>query len=206
MEHPERRIDRILADGYADGLEQRTDAELRAMRGECSEVETDLSYIRGSPRPGSRSSGPRSTGAVGGSLEDLIAALPGSSAPTAPDRRRPTRASSNASRRPTSWSCVAGSKVCLRRHPLVNPPRPRDRRDRDPDREAAHLEDDVSGKRRRLHRFLDAVDGEIAARVRDVASPGTAPALMVADGIEALLRDLRVHPRPAPRDQLSLAS
>ncbi len=39
-------LDRILADDYLAGLEARPVAELRALRGECQTVETQLSYLR----------------------------------------------------------------------------------------------------------------------------------------------------------------
>lgn len=42
----QRRIDRILAEGYAEGLERRSTDEIRAMRDECEEEETGISYAR----------------------------------------------------------------------------------------------------------------------------------------------------------------
>jgi hypothetical protein len=41
-----RRIDRVLAPGYADGLAQLALAEVRARRDEAAQEETDLSYLR----------------------------------------------------------------------------------------------------------------------------------------------------------------
>lgn len=41
-----RRIDRILAPTYLDGLEQKQMAEVRAMRGDCEEEESSLSFER----------------------------------------------------------------------------------------------------------------------------------------------------------------
>ncbi|HWB70706.1 MAG TPA: hypothetical protein VG452_00685 [Egibacteraceae bacterium] len=41
-----RRIDRIIAADYLDGLGQRSAAELRAMRDECRQEESRLSYNR----------------------------------------------------------------------------------------------------------------------------------------------------------------
>jgi hypothetical protein len=41
-----RRIDRVLADGYLDGLRALPLAELRAMRVEAEQEETDVSYLR----------------------------------------------------------------------------------------------------------------------------------------------------------------
>lgn len=39
-------LDRILAPGYLDGLDQLSMADLRELRGECQAVETQLSYLR----------------------------------------------------------------------------------------------------------------------------------------------------------------
>lgn len=41
-----RRIDRVLSPGYADGVAERPLAEVRAMRDEAAQEETDLSYLR----------------------------------------------------------------------------------------------------------------------------------------------------------------
>ena len=41
-----RRIDRILAPEYLDGLDGRRLDELRAMEREALEVETEISYVR----------------------------------------------------------------------------------------------------------------------------------------------------------------
>ncbi len=173
MDHPERRIDRILADGYADALEQRDEAELRAMREECVEVETDLSYIRRLAQArveilraelDRRSSG--------GSLEDLIAALPGILGRDGP---RSTRADTRVVER-----LAPSDELGLRRgleglvsdDTLVNLPvlGADDIESRIAQLRA--LEEEVSGERRRLHRVLDAVDGEIAARVATSPAPG----------------------------------
>ncbi|KAA2260160.1 aerial mycelium formation protein [Solihabitans fulvus] len=41
-----RRIDRVLAPGYTDGIEQRSLADVRGLRDEAAQEETDLSYLR----------------------------------------------------------------------------------------------------------------------------------------------------------------
>ena len=41
-----RRIDRVLADDYLAGLAERSLDEVRSMRGEAEQEETDLSYLR----------------------------------------------------------------------------------------------------------------------------------------------------------------
>lgn len=42
----QRRIDRILADGYLDGLDGRDTDEIRRMRDDCEREETGISYTR----------------------------------------------------------------------------------------------------------------------------------------------------------------
>ncbi len=41
-----RRIDRVLAPDYADGVEQRSLSDVRGLRDEAAQEETDLSYLR----------------------------------------------------------------------------------------------------------------------------------------------------------------
>lgn len=41
-----RRIDRVTAPDYLDGLDERSPAEVRAMRDECRDEEAQLSYLR----------------------------------------------------------------------------------------------------------------------------------------------------------------
>ena len=41
-----RRIDRVLAPGYLDGLSERTLEDVRSLRDEAAQEETDLSYLR----------------------------------------------------------------------------------------------------------------------------------------------------------------
>jgi hypothetical protein len=42
----QRRIDRVLAPEYLDGLAGRSLDEVRAMETECAEIETEISYVR----------------------------------------------------------------------------------------------------------------------------------------------------------------
>ncbi|SHE52965.1 hypothetical protein SAMN05444320_101335 [Streptoalloteichus hindustanus] len=41
-----RRIDRVLAPGYTEGVERRSLGDVRALRDEAAQEETDLSYLR----------------------------------------------------------------------------------------------------------------------------------------------------------------
>ncbi|MBW3556623.1 MAG: aerial mycelium formation protein [Actinobacteria bacterium] len=43
---PSQRLDRVLDDEYVEGLQALPTGEIRARRGECQTVETDLSYAR----------------------------------------------------------------------------------------------------------------------------------------------------------------
>jgi hypothetical protein len=71
------RSARVLDPGYVEGLDARDDAQLREMRGECVELETEVSYVR-------RVTQARidileaeiDRRAQGGSLADLIDRLP----------------------------------------------------------------------------------------------------------------------------------
>ena len=77
MAQHQRRIDRVLASDYLAGLDTRSLDEIRDMDHECAEIETELSYVR-------RLAQARmdilqaeiDRRAAGGSLGDLIAALP----------------------------------------------------------------------------------------------------------------------------------
>lgn len=77
MAQHQRRIDRVLGSDYLVGLDARSLEDVREMDHECAEIETELSYVR-------RLAQARidilqaeiDRRAAGGSLGDLIAALP----------------------------------------------------------------------------------------------------------------------------------
>jgi hypothetical protein len=46
MAQHQRRIDRVLAPEYLEGLDGRGLDEVRAMETECAEIETEISYVR----------------------------------------------------------------------------------------------------------------------------------------------------------------
>jgi hypothetical protein len=46
MAQHQRRIDRVLAPEYLDGLDRRSLDDVRAMETECAEIETEVSYVR----------------------------------------------------------------------------------------------------------------------------------------------------------------
>jgi len=173
MDHPERRIDRILSDGYADGLEQRTDTELRAMRSDCSDVETDLSFIRRLAQARIeilRAELDRRES--GGSIEQLIADLPGILGGDGP-RSAPADTRVVGRLAPSSeLGLRRGLEGYVADDSLVNLPVLAVEEIDARIAKLRELEDDVSDRRRRLHRVIDAVDGEIAARLATSPSPG----------------------------------
>ncbi len=77
MAQHQRRIDRVLGPDYLDGLDGRSIDEVRQMDRECVEIETELSYVRrlAQGRIDIIDAEVDRRGA-GGSLGDLIAALP----------------------------------------------------------------------------------------------------------------------------------
>jgi hypothetical protein len=46
MAQHQRRIDRVLAPEYLDGLAARSLDQVRSMEAECAEIETEVSYVR----------------------------------------------------------------------------------------------------------------------------------------------------------------
>ena len=72
-----RRIDKILAPEHVAGLEARSLDEIRALRKEASEVETEVSYVRRLAQArGEILKAEITRRSEGGSLADLIARLP----------------------------------------------------------------------------------------------------------------------------------
>ncbi len=73
-------LDRILGDGYLDGIDARPVEDLRALRGECQAVETQLSYLRrlvqGQHDIVSGEIGRRAGGGDPGDVSDLVDRLP----------------------------------------------------------------------------------------------------------------------------------
>jgi hypothetical protein len=77
MAQHQRRIDRVLASDYLLGLDARSLEEIRDMDHECAEIETELSYVRRLAQARMDIiSAEVDRRAAGGSLGDLIAALP----------------------------------------------------------------------------------------------------------------------------------
>jgi len=161
-----RRIDRILAPGYLEGVNGRPLDELRAMEREVLEVETEISYVRRLAQGRIdilAAEGDRR--AAGGALGDLVAALPtiladdaGRSGPGT-TRVQPVLAPAAG----IEWN--RGLERLITDGTLANLPNLTDAELQATTAQLRDLERDVSERRRALHGVLDTLTQAVAARL-----------------------------------------
>ncbi|MFM7271338.1 MAG: aerial mycelium formation protein [Actinomycetes bacterium] len=168
MAQHERRIDRILAPEYVADLDARDLDDLRAMRREAVEVETEVSYVRRLAQGRIeivRAEVDRRRD--GGTLSDLIARLPEILADQGP---RPAAANARvpeilAPSMSITWS--RGAERLIADDTLANlPTLSEDELTASLDALRA-LEQEVSGTRRQLHGVIDAIDAVLGPRLAD---------------------------------------
>jgi hypothetical protein len=95
----QRRLDRVLDPSYLDGLADRPVDEVSAMKTECTELETEVSFIRRLAQGRiDILDAERDRRASGGSLEDLIASLSKILAPPDPVAGPPAAADGTVAR------------------------------------------------------------------------------------------------------------
>jgi hypothetical protein len=162
-----RRIDRILDPTYLEELETRSTDELQDMHDECVKVETEVSYVR-------RLAQARvdilvaelDRRAAGGSLGSLIDALPRILADTGvrggPESVRMPQ--HMAPQMDVEWT--RGLEPLVTDATLANLPALADDDVRSTLERLRALESEVSSTRRSLHRVIDALDRELASRLR----------------------------------------
>ncbi|HZJ26162.1 MAG TPA: aerial mycelium formation protein [Acidimicrobiia bacterium] len=162
-----RRLDRILDPSYFEALDRRAIDDLRLMRGECGEVETEVSYVRRLAQARLeiiRAELERRE--RGGDLGELIASLPqilaGDSARSGAVGSRIVQ--SLAPSMSIAWN--RGLERLISDSTLVNLPSLGDDELRTTIEELGKLENEVSGVRRRLHSVIDQLDLELGARLR----------------------------------------
>ncbi len=160
-----RRLDRMLEPAYLEGVDARPDDEVRSMKQECDEVETELSYVRRLAQGRMELiRAEQQRRATGGSLEDLVAALPqilaGESRRAAPSRSRLTPMLAP----PASIPWVRGRERLVHDDALARLPDLSDEELATELAELAELEREVSGHRRELHAVLDVLERELARR------------------------------------------
>lgn len=167
-----RRIDRILAEGYADGLDARSVDELHVMERECLEVETEVSYIRRLAQGRiDILEAERDRRAAGGTLGDLIAALPEilSDAGARSDQANTRAQSVLAPADGIEWN--RGIERLVSDATLVNLPTLSEGELQATLGQLRELERDLSGRRRSLHALIDGLTHELADRLA-ANSPG----------------------------------
>ncbi len=175
-------LDRILADDYLAGLEERPVAELRALRTECQGIETQLSYLRrlvqGRHDIVTGEIDRRSRGGDRYDVSDLVDRLPEILA----DRiHAPGPGRLTPSMEPGDFSGSLADRLTeiSERVPIESPAEADDEALAGVAADLSELEHEVSGLRRQLFDRIDTLQAEITrryrsgeARVDDILSGG----------------------------------
>lgn len=161
----ERRLDRVLESDYLAGIEQLDLEALREMRNECVEVETEVSYVRrlAQARIEILEAELERRG-DGGSVEDLIAALPRILADEGP-RSGPAQARLPQPLAPSmsiEWN--RGLERLVSDATLANLPTLSEEELGTTLGELRDFEEEISGTRSKLHEVIDTLELELAAR------------------------------------------
>ncbi|HUF84327.1 MAG TPA: aerial mycelium formation protein [Acidimicrobiia bacterium] len=165
MAKHKRRVDRVLEAGYVDDLASCSLEELRSRHSECLEIETEVSYVR-------RLAQARldilraeiSRRAAGGSVGDLIAALPqilADEGPRAPvtESRLPRHLAPSMD---IKWN--RGLEHLVFDGTLANLPTLSDDELRETIDRLSTLERELSERRRELHRVIETIELDLAGR------------------------------------------
>lgn len=162
-----RRIDRITAPEFVEGIETRSLDELRLMERECLEVETEVSYVRRLAQGRiDILEAERDRRAAGGPLGDLIAALPKILADETTGRGDATTTRAQPVLAPAAsieWN--RGLERLISDGTLANLPNLSDAELQATLEQLRVLEREVSEQRRGVHAALDAVTRAIATQL-----------------------------------------
>jgi hypothetical protein len=167
----QRRLDRVLEPGYLDGLADRSVDEVSTMKAECTDLETEISFIRRLAQGRiDILDAERDRRANGGSLEDLIGSL---SKILADEGPRPTPSQAHLPQRMApspeiEWT--RGLEPLVGDSTLVRLPDLSDAELADTREQLTSLERDVSSKRRALHDVLHTLEMELAERIQAARS------------------------------------
>jgi hypothetical protein len=167
----QRRLDRVLEPAYLEGLADRTVDELSAMKAECVDLETEVSFVRRLAQGRiDILDAERDRRANGGAFEDLIGSLakiladegprPAPSQAHLPQRMAPSPA--------IEWT--RGLEPLVGDSTLVRLPDLSDAELADAREQLSALEREVSGKRRALHEVLHTLEIELAERIQAARS------------------------------------
>lgn len=160
-----RRIDTILDGTYTEGIENKSDDEIRELRDTAREIETEISYLRRLAQSRLdiyRAESDRRS--KGGSLSDLIAALPsilasGETRSSAPN----SRLSSILAPAPTI-EFKRGMESLVSDDSLANLDMLSDDELKDSTLALEGFEEETSQTRKKLHDVIDELESEIARR------------------------------------------
>jgi hypothetical protein len=162
-----RRVDRILDPAYVESLDRRAVDDLRLMRAECGEVETEVSYVRRLAQARlDIIAAELKRREDGGDLGDLIASLPDILAGDTP--RTGVAAARIAQPLAPSMSITwtRGLERLVSDATLVNLPNLSDDQLRDTVEQLKELEHEVSEVRQNLHTVMDQLEVELGERLR----------------------------------------
>jgi RsiG-like len=166
MAQHQRRIDRVLGPEYLAGLEGRSLDEVRDMERECAEIETELSYVRKLAQARiDILQAEVDRRASGGSLGDLIDALPKILADDAP---RPDPAASRLADPSTPASEIdfnRGLEGLISDGTLANLPTLSEAELHATLEQLGQLETEVSASRNALHEVMDSLERTLAQRL-----------------------------------------
>jgi hypothetical protein len=166
MAQHQRRIDRVLGPEYLSDLDARPLDDVRAMDHECNEIETELSYVR-------RLAQARidiiqaeiDRRAAGGSLGDLIAALPGILSDSSPRPEPSSSRFADTSTPATDIDFKRGLERLISDATLANLPTLTDADLLAAVEQLGELEQEVSTNRTALHAVMDTLARNLAQRL-----------------------------------------
>ncbi|HMS24938.1 MAG TPA: aerial mycelium formation protein [Acidimicrobiia bacterium] len=160
-----RRIDTILSGEYTEGLAEKSEAEVRELRDTAREVETEISFLR-------RLAQSRldifkaeiDRRARGGSLSDLIAALPGILASGETRSSAPNSRLSSILAPSPNIEFKRGMEKLVTDDSLANLDQLTDQELQESITALENFEEEISGTRKDLHVVIDQLESEIAQR------------------------------------------
>lgn len=162
----QRRVDRVLEPDYLGDVSSRAEDELREMRVECREIETEYSYLRRLAQARiAILEAERDRRERGAPLSDLIERLPTILADNEPPRPGPAQTRMPSLLAPKKLSGYKrGLERLIENDTLANLPNLADDEVVESIDQLHALEREVSEIRRNLHDVIDALADELAAR------------------------------------------
>ena len=166
MAQHQRRIDRVLASDYLAGLDSSSLEDVREMDRECAEIETELSYVRRLAQARiDILEAERDRRAAGGSLGDLIAALPKILSDDTPRADPASTRFADTDTPATDIDFKRGLEGLISDGTLANLPALTDDELQTALEQLRRLEAEVSANRSALHAVMDTLARDLAQRL-----------------------------------------